>query len=135
MSYKPAELYIICAACGFMALLATIGLLELIRHGLVPRRVSRKLSETVNVPRLNLPNTSALTDNTAQFYLEWRFPIRSRDGQRKLPSSSYQFPNGQGDTGKFLDGIENSALWEKKHGAVYRIWSGMNPEVYVIKTI
>jgi hypothetical protein len=135
MSYKPAGSYIICAACGFLALLATIGLLELLCPGLVPRRVSGKLSETLNVPYINLPNLSALTDYTAQVYLEWRFPIHARDGQRKFTSCPFQWPNGQGDTGKFLDGIENSALWEKKHGTVYRIWSGMNPEVYVIHLV
>jgi hypothetical protein len=131
MSYKPGASYIICVTCGFLALLATIGLLELLSPGLVPRRVSGKLSETLNVPCFDLPKSSALTDHTAQVYLEWRFPINARDGQRRLPSCPYQWPNGQGDTGKFLDGIENSALWEKKYGAVYRIWSGMSPEVYV----
>ncbi|KAM0713936.1 hypothetical protein Q7P37_010899 [Cladosporium fusiforme] len=84
MFRQPAGSDIIYAACIFLALLAIIGLLELLRPG---------------------------------------------DGQRSLPSCRYQWPNGQGDTGKFMDGIENSALWEKEHGAVYRIWSGMNSEV------
>ncbi|ELQ44764.1 cytochrome P450 monooxygenase [Pyricularia oryzae Y34] len=44
-------------------------------------------------------------------------------------SKVLNWPNGQGDDGKFLSGIENSARWRAKHGSVYRIWSGMHPEV------
>ncbi len=32
---------------------------------------------------------------------------------------------------KFLEGGENSGIWEKQFGSLYRIWSGMTPEVYV----
>jgi hypothetical protein len=127
----PARSSIIYVACTLLALLAIVGLLELVHPGLVPRPVSGKLSKILNVPYLDVPDSTALSAHTAQVYLEWKFPIYTRDGRRSLPSCPYQWPNGQGDTGKFLDGIENSAVWEKEHGAVYRIWSGMNPEVYV----
>lgn len=33
--------------------------------------------------------------------------------------------------GKFLEGSENSEKWEGTYGPVYRIWSGMRPEVQV----
>ncbi|CAI6334458.1 unnamed protein product [Periconia digitata] len=29
----------------------------------------------------------------------------------------------------FLEGLENSAHWERKYGSVYRIWSGSNSEI------
>lgn len=64
-----------------------------------------------------------------QIYLNRAFPIKHRDGVRDLPSCPYQWPDGQGDAGKFLSGIENSALWESKYGSVYRIWAGMKPEM------
>lgn len=41
----------------------------------------------------------------------------------------YQWPNGQGDVAKFLEGDNNSGLWAKEYGRTYRIWSGTNPEV------
>ena len=48
---------------------------------------------------------------------------------RALPGPRYSFPNGQGDSAKFLHGKENSLKWESEHGSIYRIWSGMTPEV------
>lgn len=48
-----------------------------------------------------------------------------------LPSCPYVWPNGQGDIGKFLDGIENGEQWRQRYGTVYRIWSGMKPEMCV----
>ncbi|KAF7621835.1 cytochrome P450 oxidoreductase GliC [Aspergillus flavus] len=62
-------------------------------------------------------------------YLRSRFPIFSVDGSRTLPTCPYKWPNGQGDVAKFLQGIENRDLWEKEHGQIYRIWSGMKSEV------
>ncbi|KAK2874952.1 hypothetical protein FQN49_001926 [Arthroderma sp. PD_2] len=62
-------------------------------------------------------------------YLRWRYPILSADGKRLLPTCPYQWPNGQGDVAKFLQGIENCDLWEREHGEIYRIWSGMKSEV------
>ncbi|EFR00300.1 cytochrome P450 oxidoreductase GliC [Nannizzia gypsea CBS 118893] len=81
--------------------------------------------------------TSPLTRNFASGvlsvfldkYLRWRYPILSTDGKRLLPTCPYQWPNGQGDVAKFLEGIENCDLWEKEHGEIYRIWSGMKSEV------
>lgn len=46
-----------------------------------------------------------------------------------MPTSPYQWPNGQGDVAKFLEGEENSNEWAKSYGRTYRIWSGMKPEV------
>lgn len=65
----------------------------------------------------------------AKTILVYRFPIQTPDGLESIPSCPYQWPNGQGDDGKFLSGIENSARWQAKHGSVYRIWSGMKPEM------
>ena len=64
-------------------------------------------------------------------YLCWRYPINDSSGRHPMPTSPYTWPNGQGDIGKFLEGIENSISWEKTHGQIYRIWSGMQSEVYV----
>ncbi|KAF2179231.1 cytochrome P450 [Zopfia rhizophila CBS 207.26] len=64
-------------------------------------------------------------------YLTWRYPIRSIDGGRPIPTCPYQWPNGQGDIGKFLEGERNSETWSKEHGRIYRIWSGTNPEIVV----
>lgn len=64
-----------------------------------------------------------------QLGLRRRFPIKSLHGDGEIPTCPYVWPNGQGDVAKFLNGIENSAIWEKSHGPVYRIWSGMSPEV------
>lgn len=50
----------------------------------------------------------------------------------RIPSCQYKFPNGQGDVGKFLDGLENSGKWEESNGSIYRIWSGTRPEMYVV---
>jgi hypothetical protein len=65
------------------------------------------------------------------FYLSLRYPVLDVDKTSNLPSCKYQWPNGQGDAAKFLHGQKNSEVWEKSFGAIYRIWSGMNPEVYV----
>ncbi|KAI0114676.1 putative cytochrome P450 monooxygenase [Hypoxylon sp. NC0597] len=72
---------------------------------------------------------SALIDK----YLLWRFPVHHQDNNRQIPTCPYRFPNGQGDIGKFLDGIENSEIWEKSHGHIYRIWSGMRPEIVLTR--
>jgi hypothetical protein len=66
---------------------------------------------------------------TKQSYLLFRFPIRRLHTGDEIPSCPYQWPDGQGDVGKFLQGIENSEAWSEKYGCVYRIWSGMSPEM------
>ncbi|KAF2677295.1 cytochrome P450 monooxygenase [Lentithecium fluviatile CBS 122367] len=58
-------------------------------------------------------------------------PIWSVDGSRTIPTCEYRWPNGQGDVGKFLEGEKNSESWSKEHGHVFRIWSGMTPEIVV----
>lgn len=55
MFHKPTGPDIIYAACTSLAILAIIGLLELIRPGLVPIPVSGKLSQAINVICLNIP--------------------------------------------------------------------------------
>ena len=55
--------------------------------------------------------------------------IMSDEGRKEIPTVPYRWPDGQGDAGKFLDGIENSELWAKQYGQVYRIWSGTTPEM------
>jgi len=68
-------------------------------------------------------------DNSLKRYLLWRYPVNHIDGERQIPTCTYRFPDGQGDVGKFLEGIENSEKWERSNGSVYRIWSGMRPEM------
>ncbi|ORY14667.1 putative cytochrome P450 monooxygenase [Clohesyomyces aquaticus] len=62
-------------------------------------------------------------------YLEWKHPILSTDGQQRIPTCPYRFPNGQGDIAKFLEGEKNSKAWGKVHGKLYRLWSGTNQEI------
>lgn len=47
-----------------------------------------------------------------------------------IPTCPFAWPNGQGDVAKFLEGEANTVNWRKKYGQVYRIWSGMTPEMY-----
>ncbi|KAH8723135.1 cytochrome p450 monooxygenase GliC [Phaeosphaeriaceae sp. PMI808] len=67
------------------------------------------------------------------YFLTLRYPVRHVHNKSALPSARYQFPNGQGDAAKFLHGRENSLLWQKQHGPIYRIWSGTTPEVVLTK--
>jgi hypothetical protein len=62
-------------------------------------------------------------------YLSRRYAITNIDDGSKFPSCEYVWPNGQGDAAKFLDGQKNSETWEASFGAIYRLWSGMTPEV------
>ncbi|KAL2869635.1 cytochrome P450 monooxygenase gliC [Aspergillus lucknowensis] len=74
----------------------------------------------------------AMTDLMSHFlnyYLTRRYPIHHTETGQPIPGRSYRWPNGQGDEGKFLDGIENRAQWAKEHGRIYRIWAGTTPEV------
>ncbi|TVY22563.1 Cytochrome P450 monooxygenase [Lachnellula hyalina] len=72
---------------------------------------------------------SDLISHILNVWLCWKHPIKSTEAGRSLPTVPYRFPNGQGDSAKFLYGKENSLKWEKKHGQIYRIWSGRTPEV------
>ncbi|KAK7710019.1 hypothetical protein SLS57_008517 [Botryosphaeria dothidea] len=49
------------------------------------------------------------------------------DGQN-IKGPAFTFPNGQ-TTDKFLRGREMSYMWGSKYGSIYRIWSGLTPEV------
>lgn len=64
-----------------------------------------------------------------QRYLVWRYPVRAIADGRPVPTCPYQWPNGQGDVAKFLEGEVNNKVWRKQHGHVYRIWTGMSPEM------
>lgn len=64
-----------------------------------------------------------------QRYLVWRYPVRAIADGRPVPTCPYQWPNGQGDVAKFLEGEVNNKAWRAQHGHVYRIWSGMSPEM------
>lgn len=50
-----------------------------------------------------------------------------------MPSLPYVWPNGTGDTEKFVKGPRNSLIWRSQYGGIYRLWSGSTPEVYVSK--
>ncbi|GIK07526.1 hypothetical protein Aspvir_003192 [Aspergillus viridinutans] len=92
-----------------------LGVLEAAYPGILPQPLLNVLSAPINV------------------YLSWCYPIKSADGIKDLPSCAYRWPNGQGDTAKFLQGIENSPRWEKAFGSIYRIWSGTKPEVVLTR--
>ncbi|KAK2752874.1 hypothetical protein FQN54_008027 [Arachnomyces sp. PD_36] len=66
-------------------------------------------------------------------YLRLRYPITHLDEKTPLPTCPYLWPDGQGEVGKFRDGVENSDLWDKTYGHVYRIWSGTASEVVLTK--
>ncbi|PNS14344.1 Cytochrome P450 52A13 [Sphaceloma murrayae] len=59
------------------------------------------------------------------------YPIKDLDGVRDIPSLPYQWPDGQGDKAKFLDGSRNYSQWREELGPIYRIWNGMTPEVVI----
>ncbi|KAJ6151368.1 hypothetical protein N7470_007962 [Penicillium chermesinum] len=67
------------------------------------------------------------------FYLMRRYPIHHLETGKPLPGRPYQWPNGQGDVGKFMDGIENRDKWAQEHGHLYRVWAGMKPEIVLQK--
>lgn len=69
------------------------------------------------------------TTDDLQFYLTRRYPIHHLETGKPLPGRPYQWPNGQGDVDKFIDGIENRDKWAQEHGHLYRVWAGMNPEM------
>lgn len=69
--------------------------------------------------------------NILQHWLVWLHPIKSFTNGCSIPTCPYRWPDGQGDVGKFLEGEKNSKRWGNKHGRVYRIWSGMTPEMCV----
>lgn len=137
MLFLSYGLYLLAAT---VCVLSLVALAELVIPGYSPKVLRVALSKVLNVsqgPILpcrdfyhTIPDTHSLTPpDTCKIILEHRFPIQTPDGLHSIPSCPYQWPNGQGDDGKFLSGIENSARWRAKHGSVYRIWSGMHPEV------
>ncbi|KAL8983715.1 MAG: hypothetical protein Q9177_004900 [Variospora cf. flavescens] len=85
------------------------------KPSVLPSRVHEALSSVINI------------------YLCWWYPIKDQTGSRPLPTCPYSWPNGQGNVGKFLEGIENREIWDREYGQIYRIWSGMKSEVVLTK--
>ncbi|KAK1957270.1 cytochrome P450 [Colletotrichum sublineola] len=98
------RLLLVYCAIFFIVLLA-IGLVELLCPGILPGFFKKPVSKVLNV---------------------WVHVREKRDG---IPSCPYVWPNGQGDSSKFLGGVENSIAWGNQYGDTYRIWSGMKPEI------
>ncbi|EHK21968.1 uncharacterized protein TRIVIDRAFT_191816 [Trichoderma virens Gv29-8] len=92
-----------------------VALVEAILPGLLPQPVLDILSAVLNK------------------FLLWQYPIKSVNGSNTLPACPCRWPNGQGDGAKFLDGIQNSVEWSKSYGPLYRIWSGMSPEIVLTR--
>ncbi|KAL4802215.1 putative cytochrome P450 monooxygenase [Aspergillus unguis] len=65
-------------------------------------------------------------------YLLWRYHIKSVDGRQPIPTLPYQFPDGKGST-KFLNGESASIKWAKQYGPIYRIWTGLTPEIILTR--
>ncbi|BCS28402.1 cytochrome P450 monooxygenase gliC [Aspergillus puulaauensis] len=86
------------------------------------------------LPRAKLgKRLNAVISKILDFYLTRRYPIHHLETGKTLPGRPYQWPNGQGDVDKFIDGIENRATWAKDHGQIYRVWAGMKPEIVLQK--
>ncbi|KAL4756570.1 cytochrome P450 monooxygenase gliC [Aspergillus foveolatus] len=111
---EPHPYALATASVCFVSLVIT-AVVELIWPGCSPRWLIHPVSNLINA------------------YLEWKYPIRHKTGRATIPSCRYVWPNGQGDAAKFLDGVKNSGAWEKENGSVYRIWSGMKPEIVLTK--
>ncbi|KAI0390334.1 putative cytochrome P450 monooxygenase [Xylariaceae sp. FL0594] len=64
-------------------------------------------------------------------YLAIKYPIFAVDSSQvtPIPSCAYTWPDGQGDTAKFLSGEKHRKDWARVLGVVYRIWSGLTPEI------
>ncbi|KAL2842718.1 cytochrome P450 [Aspergillus pseudoustus] len=71
--------------------------------------------------------------NRVQLYLTRRYPIHQLETGKPMPGRRYQWPNGQGDADKFINGIENRDKWTQEHGQIYRVWAGMKPEIVLQK--
>ena len=114
-------------------LAAAVVAVSWLKPSLLPRHLHAALSRAIHVspsPQNKSARREASNTNRNQkIYLCWRYPIKDQAGAHSLPTCPYSWPNGQGDVGKFLEGIENSEVWGKKYGKVYRIWSGMKSEV------
>ncbi|POS75435.1 cytochrome P450 monooxygenase [Diaporthe helianthi] len=70
-----------------------------------------------------------LLSRLIHFWLIRKYPLTSASDGRSIATCPYNWPNGQGDIGKFLEGERNSKIWGSTHGSVYRIWNGMTPEI------
>ncbi|KAL3459736.1 cytochrome P450 [Aspergillus heterothallicus] len=84
-------------------------------------------------PRTLKQRITGVISRTLSFYLTRRYPIHHLETGRPLSGRPYQWPNGQGDVDKFIDGIENRDKWAREHGQIYRVWAGMKPEIVLQK--
>ncbi|KAI1208208.1 putative cytochrome P450 oxidoreductase GliC-like protein [Annulohypoxylon truncatum] len=76
---------------------------------------------------------SSLLSRIINIVLRSCYPIKHVENGRDLPSLPYVFPNGQGNTEKFLHGRTKSANWEREYGGLYRLWAGIKGEVVLTK--
>ncbi|KAL4783359.1 cytochrome P450 [Aspergillus varians] len=74
-----------------------------------------------------------LISSVLNAYLTRRYSIKHLKTGQSIPGRPYRWPNGQGDAGKFLDGIENRTSWANEHGQIYRIWAGTKAEIVLQK--
>jgi len=91
----------------------------------LPGHTCKSLLNRLRYPKDPVTNSF----QNVQTLLCYRYPVQRREDHTSLPTCPYRWPNGQGDVAKFLEGRENSDLWEKQFGSLYRIWSGTTPEV------
>lgn len=99
------------------------------KPSVLPSRVHEALSRVINVSFCQMYSHLKLSVTVVKIYLCWWYPIKDQTGSRPLPTCPYSWPNGQGNVGKFLEGIENREIWDREYGQIYRIWSGMKSEV------
>ena len=134
---EPRSLAITAAAvvCGLIVI-------ALAKSAYLPKQMNYVISKVLHVSQLGLSRPRCWeisagllflkdwrVDSSSQLYLCRKYPINDFSGRHPIPTMPYTWPSGQGDIGKFLEGIENSVSWEKTHGQIYRIWSGMRSEV------
>ncbi|KAI1458185.1 putative cytochrome P450 oxidoreductase GliC-like protein [Annulohypoxylon moriforme] len=74
-----------------------------------------------------------LLSRAIDIVLRNRYQIKHVENRSDLPSLPYIFPNGQGNTEKFLHGRVKSAKWESEYGGLYRLWSGIKGEVVLTR--
>lgn len=117
---------------------AVLLLLSIVFRSFLIYHLTNLLSQVLHVCLLvlgPLDRPGTLTDQSLfpnhQIWLCYQYPVKHEEDGCTLPTCLYRWPNGQGDVAKFLQGGENSESWEKQFGQIYRIWSGMTPEVYV----
>ncbi|CAI7602438.1 unnamed protein product [Penicillium glandicola] len=75
-----------------------------------------------------------LLSSCIDFILSLNYLSRHSRSTRPIPCLQFRWPNGQG-TDKFFNGSSASRRWRHQLGPIYRIWSGMKPEIEQTLTI